>query len=206
TGQPPYVGRDENHVYRKAMHVNLAEAHVRLAGCGADPELVALCQKCMAPEPDDRPRNAGEVAATIAALRAAAEERARQAELDRVRATEQSKRRRMLLAASAAIGAVLLAGLSVSLWQTQRVAKERDDKVKALAAEQTARELTMDALRDLTDDVVENELARGTKLTEESRKFWRKMLKHFESFAAVTTDDAASRAIRAESHARVGIM
>ena len=167
---------------------------------------MALCLRCLAPEPDDRPRDAGEVAAAVAALRAAAEERARRAELDRVRVAEQGKRRRVLLAASVAIVVVLLAGLSVSLWQTWRAEQERDDKDKALAAEQKARELTMAALRDLTDDVVENELARGTQLTEENKEFLRKIIKHFESFAVVTANDAASRAIRAEGHARVGLM
>src|SRR5262249_14448451 len=73
---------------------NQADAHARLAACGAEPELVALCLRCLAPEPDDRPRDAGEVAAAVAALRAAAEEGARRAELDRVRAAEPGARRR----------------------------------------------------------------------------------------------------------------
>src|SRR6516165_7480024 len=86
TGKPPYTGRDEDQIYRKALAANQSDAHARLNACGAEPELVALCLRCLAPEPDDRPRDAGEVAAAVAALRAAAEERARRAELDRVRA------------------------------------------------------------------------------------------------------------------------
>src|SRR5262245_51542654 len=167
TGQPPYTGRDEDQIYRKAMAANQADVHARLAACGAEPELVALCLRCLAPEPDDRPRDAGEVAAAVAALRASAEERARRAELDRVRAAEQGKRRRVLLAASGAVVAVLLAGLGASLWQTRRAMQaesaananadqarlnaeeaernareagaERDAKAAALAAEQRAR-------------------------------------------------------------------
>jgi serine/threonine protein kinase len=167
TGKPPYTGRDEDQIYRKALAANQADALARLNACGAEPELVALCLRCLAPEPDDRPRDAGEVAAAVAALRAAAEERARRAELDQVRAAEQGKRRRVLLAASVAITGVLLAGLSASLWQTRRAMQaeaaaitsadqarrnaeeaernareaggERDAKAAALAAEQRAR-------------------------------------------------------------------
>ena len=104
TGKPPYTGRDADQS-RSARRwpPDQADAFARLDACGADPELVALCKRCLAPEPDDRPRDAGEVAAAVAALRAAAEERARRAELDRVRAAEQGKRRRVLLAASGAV-------------------------------------------------------------------------------------------------------
>ena len=104
----------------------LDDAFARLDACGADPELVALCKRCLAPEQADRPADAGEVAAAVAGLRAAADERARQAELDRVRAEgerakaeaearEQRKRRRVQLALAAAVG-LLLAGGGAFAW------------------------------------------------------------------------------------------
>ena len=46
---------------------------------------MALCKRCLAFEPAERPANAGEVAKAVAELRAAADERARRAELERVR-------------------------------------------------------------------------------------------------------------------------
>src|SRR5262245_18633820 len=49
-------------------------------------------------------------------------------------------------------------------------------------------------------------MARGTTLTVENKEFLRKIIKHFEGFAAVTADDAESRAIRAEGCHRVGLM
>src|SRR5262249_2466144 len=100
TGKPPYTGRDEDQIVRKALRGDLTDAHARLADCGAEPELVTLCLRCLAPEPEDRPRDASEVAAAVAALRSTAEERARHAELDQVRSAEQGKQRRVLLAAS----------------------------------------------------------------------------------------------------------
>src|SRR5262249_8249829 len=133
TGRPPYVADTAEATRQLAARARLDDGHARLAACGAEPELVALGRRCLAPEADDRPGDAGEVGAAVAALRAAAEERARRVELDRVRAAEQGKRRRVLLAASGVVALVLLAGLGVSLWQMRRA-------MQALAAEQQARQ------------------------------------------------------------------
>jgi serine/threonine protein kinase/tetratricopeptide (TPR) repeat protein len=90
---------------------------------------------------------------------------------------------------------------------------ERDEKARALAAEtearqgeKQARDQAMAALRAMTDDIVENQMARGTTLTEENKEFLRKVIKHFEGFAALSADDAESRLIRAEGHGRAGWM
>src|SRR5205823_4533892 len=85
TGRPPYTGDDAEAVRLMAVRGKLDAAFGRLDGCGAEPELVALCKRCLGPEREDRPRDAGEVAKAVARFRADAEERARQAELDRVR-------------------------------------------------------------------------------------------------------------------------
>jgi hypothetical protein len=131
TGKPPYVGQTFESVRVQAVRGKLEDCFARLDASGAEPEWVALCKKCLAFEPADRPADAGAVAQAVAGLRAAADERARRAELDRVqaegearearaRAAEQRRRRRLLLAASGIIALVLLAGLSVSLWQMRR--------------------------------------------------------------------------------------
>jgi serine/threonine protein kinase/tetratricopeptide (TPR) repeat protein len=91
-------------------------------------------------------------------------------------------------------------------------ARERDEKAQALIAEtkarlaeQKMRDQAVSALRAMTDDI-ENQMARATHLTEENKELLRKIVKHFEGFAALTADDAESRAIRAEGYARVGLM
>jgi serine/threonine protein kinase/tetratricopeptide (TPR) repeat protein len=84
--------------------------------------------------------------------------------------------------------------------------EEREAKERALAAEKQARDRAMDALRAMTDDIVENQMARGTTLTEENKEFLRKIIKHFEGLAASVADDADSRAIRAVGYLRVGLM
>src|SRR5262245_30102938 len=168
TGRPPYAAGTAEATRQLAARARLDEARARLAACGAEPELVALCLRCLAPEPEDRPRDAGEVAAAVAALRAAAEERARRAELDRVRAAEQGQRRRVLLAAGGVIALVLLAGLGASLWQTRRAlqaeaaANTNADRawLNAEEAKRNAKQ-AFAALRSMTAGVVERKLAGG---------------------------------------------
>jgi tetratricopeptide (TPR) repeat protein len=131
SGRPPFAAGSAETARVKAAQGDVAECFARLDACQAEPELVALCKRCLAPRPEDRPKDGGAVATAVAALRVAADERARRAELERVkaegdareadaRAAEQRKGRRLLLTASGIIALVLLAGLSVSLWQMRR--------------------------------------------------------------------------------------
>jgi tetratricopeptide (TPR) repeat protein len=142
TGRPPYVGADAEAVRVMAIRGDLAACLARLDGCGAEPELVALCKRCLAFAPPDRPRDAGAVAEEVAALRAATEERARVAEKERaaaeVKAAEQRKRRRWQ-AAVAAAGVLILALVGVGAWWMDRQAAERD-KERAVAAEHDRQE------------------------------------------------------------------
>ena len=100
TGQPPFVGEDVGSTHQLAARADLADAFARLAGCGADPDLVALCKRCLNVDPGGRPATGGAVAAEVAELRAAADDRARRAEVGaaegRVRESEGRRRRRML--------------------------------------------------------------------------------------------------------------
>jgi Flp pilus assembly protein TadD len=138
TGQPPFAFGSAETTRVKAAQGDVAECLARLDACGAEPELVALCKRCLSPRAAERPGHAGEVAAAVASLRQAAEERARAAELDRVRAdgerlaaelraTEERKRRRVQRALSGAVGLLLVGGLAFGWWQAEqgRVARER---------------------------------------------------------------------------------
>ena len=167
TGKPPYVGESFESVRVQAVRGKLEDCFARLDACGAEPEWVALCKNCLAFEPADRPADAGAVAQAVAGLRAAADERARRAELERVqaeadaraadaRAAEQRQRRRMLLAASGIIALVLLAGLSVSLWQMRRAMQA---EAEANTNEQKAKQSQQDTANALK--VVESEKTRA---------------------------------------------
>jgi tetratricopeptide (TPR) repeat protein len=236
TGQPPYRAAGAYEVRLQAMRGDLSAAFAALDRCGAESDLVALCKRCLAPRQEDRPANGWQVAEEVARLRQAAEERARQAEWAQaaalLREAEQRKRRRQLLVAAGILISVLLAGISgttLGLIQAHRAAdaerlaklaaeakeaealRERDAKIKALAAESTARlaarqacDQALSALRATTDDLVAYYLAGKSLLTEEDKALLRKVMRHFERLASLTADDAESRRIRADGYSRVG--
>ena len=108
---------------------------------------MALCKRCLAFEPADRPADAGAVAQAVAGLRAAADERARRAELERVRvegeqataaarAAERRKRRRLVIGAAAVLAVAALGGLTAVLAVQRRANADLAAKNAALAVEQ----------------------------------------------------------------------
>jgi hypothetical protein len=120
TGQPPYLQGDAREALRRAKRADLAEALSRLDGCGADAELVALCEECLAPKRGGRPRDAGVVAERVAAYQKGVQERLRRAELERaaaqVKAAEERKRRRVTVALAAAVLLLLVGSGAGALW------------------------------------------------------------------------------------------
>ncbi|MCS6975661.1 MAG: tetratricopeptide repeat protein, partial [Gemmatales bacterium] len=131
-------------------------------------------------------------------------------------AAEQAKRRRVWIGLAASLLVGFVASLALAAWaiRAERIAAtERDAKQEALGAEtaarnreKQAREQAMAALDTLTDDLVENQIARGPFLTEENKALLRKTIEQYERFAALTGDDAESRSIRAKGYLRVGLM
>ena len=98
TGRPAYTGPSSDAILRKARRGETADALRRLDGCGADAELVALAGHCLAAEPEERPRDAGEVARRMTAYLSGVQDRLRAAELARAaeeaRAEEATRRPR----------------------------------------------------------------------------------------------------------------
>jgi Flp pilus assembly protein TadD/tRNA A-37 threonylcarbamoyl transferase component Bud32 len=152
TGEPPYNGPTADAVRLMAVRGQLADAFARIDGCGADPELVALCKRCLDPDRDRRPADGGAVATAVANLLAAAEERARQAELDRVRAegerakaqlqaAEQRKRKRIVLCLGVSLAALVgLAGGGALYVQKERADRDRAEAERAHEEEEALRE------------------------------------------------------------------
>ena len=99
TGEPAFTGRSSGEIQRKASRGELKEAIDRLDASGVDSELIALAKDCLAPELEDRPRHAGEVAARINAYQTGVQERLRLAEIagaeEKARAEEATKRARV---------------------------------------------------------------------------------------------------------------
>ena len=122
TGKPPYIGETAESTRQLAAQAKLDPALTRLGACQAEPELIALCKRCLSAEKSARPANAQEVAQTVAELRTASEERAKQAEIGKARS---DTRRRVLTWSAAVVFAVLSAGVAVSMVQANR-AKEAE--------------------------------------------------------------------------------
>ena len=128
TGQPPFNGGSAESTRQLAAQGKLGDAFARLDSCGAEPEWVALAKRCLSAEPADRPANGTEVANEVAKLRAAADERAKQAEIGKARS---DTRRRVLAWSAAAVFAVLSAG-AITSWVLANQAREAE---KATAAQ-----------------------------------------------------------------------
>jgi WD40 repeat protein/serine/threonine protein kinase len=196
TGQPPYVGPDPEIVRLQAIVGDTAEAFDRLDASGADPELVALCKRCLTRERAARPPDAGAVAQAVSAHLAAAEERARRAELDRVRAEGEARERRKRRRAQQAFrgAAVLLMGVGVVgvtfalLWRTAERAK--DAAVLSQGTAESALE-QLDREKRQTEEALE-QTARQKALADRAG-----------AAAAAARDDALVQRARAET-ARAG--
>src|SRR5262249_15189028 len=74
TGGPRFAADAAEDARVLAARGKLDDCLARLDACGADPGWIALCRRCLSPERDDRPADAGAVAAAVAGLRAEAEE------------------------------------------------------------------------------------------------------------------------------------
>jgi tetratricopeptide (TPR) repeat protein len=146
TGQPPYIGSDAESVRLQAMEARLDGASARLSGCGADPELMQLAMRCLAPNRADRPADGGEVASAVADYRSSLQERLHQERLARerqeVRAAEGRRRHRVLLAATLSVLLTLSLGVVAS---TIFAFGERAARQKAAAAAAAERQATQAA-------------------------------------------------------------
>jgi serine/threonine-protein kinase len=150
TGHPPYEG-SRSEVIEKAREGRLGEAFARLDAGGADAELVGLARRCLAPEPEARPRDAGEVARAVTAYLASYVGRAHAAEVAaaeaRARADAEHRARRRTLALSGVLVAALVCALvGFALWEREYRARfladlnrERAERAQLLAVADRAR-------------------------------------------------------------------
>jgi serine/threonine-protein kinase len=138
TLRPPYVGTGPE-ALRQATEGRIEEALVHLDTCGAEGELVRIARTCLATAREERPRDAGIVARAVSAYLAAAEERARRAQLEaatvRARADAERRARRLTTAVGALALIAVLIGSGVSLRaERQRLAFERQRVARLQAA------------------------------------------------------------------------
>jgi tetratricopeptide (TPR) repeat protein len=230
TGRPPFVGGSAESTRQLAARGKLDDAFARLDSSAAEPDLIALCKRCLSAEKADRPADGSELATAVAALRAAADDRARHAEIDRekaeVRAAEQRTRQRVVQRAGAVLAAALalgIAGTMVGLVladarrreadraranEAARADGERQAKDDALTATKRAiefRDRAVDALRSTTDDV-EKLIGERRTLGASERAYLEAVARRWQKFAGQEGADEDSRATRGEGHFRVAVL
>jgi serine/threonine-protein kinase len=132
TGNPPFAGANSEELSARAQACDHAAAFAALDTSGADGELLRLAKGCLAADLAERPRDAGAVAAAMAAYLAGVQERLRRAELERAtaqaRAVEERKRRRVALGLAAAVLALLAAGAGGGLFVQHQAAERRAER------------------------------------------------------------------------------
>jgi serine/threonine-protein kinase len=154
TGQAPYDGDTAEAVHLRASQGDLEGALKRLDACGADAELLQLARHCLALRAEDRPRDGGAVAQTVAAYRAGVEERLRRAELEwateqaraaeaQAKAAAERRARRLTAALSASVLAAALLGGVGWLW----LERQHDAMVRAVAEDAHRAELLQEQER-----------------------------------------------------------
>ena len=230
TGKPPYVGATFEAVRVMALRGKLDDCFARLDASGSEPELVALCKRCLAFEPAERPPNAGEVAKAVAELRAAADERARRAELERVRvegeqataearATERRKRRRLWIGAAALLAAAVVGGLTAVVAVQRRANAELADeqaKVEArnkqLADEQAKVQQRFDmavkAIETFHTGVSEEALLKNPQLNELRTKLLKQAAGFYANLEMLLTGqtDLKSRKTLAAGYFQLAVL
>lgn len=144
TGAPAFTGRTATEIHAKAAAGDTADALARMAGCGADPELVGLARDCLALGPADRPPGAAGVSGRIMAYRSGVQDRLRTAEMRRAaeaaraeeaiaRAKVERDRRRLTIALAATVLlSVALAGVAAT-WNARRLSLRTATAARALA-------------------------------------------------------------------------
>lgn len=151
TGEPPYTGTDNAEVHGKAMRAELDDARLRLENCGADAELIALAQRCLQPDKEQRPRNAKEVADAVRTYLDSVQTRLHQAEVNRARAevkVRAERTRRWLGLGLAAAVVTLVIGLAGgAMWYQQ---EQKDKALRELRITQTT-ENAIRQMYELTD-------------------------------------------------------
>jgi tetratricopeptide (TPR) repeat protein len=203
TGKPPYVGDTAVSTAQLAARGDLRECFARLDASGADPDLHALAKRCLSVEPDDRPADASELARTVAALRAAADERARTAEVERGKAEvagrEQRKRRRVVQWAGGVTAAVLLAGVAGTTAGMIQAEGRRAEAEKAYAK-------TAGVLDVMVSEITGDSLLTQRAISPEQRKFLSEVLTYYQEFAGTAGGDERVRARVANAAKRVGLI
>jgi hypothetical protein len=219
TGRPPYQSDTAESTRKLAARAKLDEAFAALDSAAAEPDLIALCKRCLSAEKADRPADGNAVATEVAKLRAAADERARRAEVERertaVKAVEERKRQRMRSRLSVITLLMLLIGVIGTSGGLFRAATEVKARVEGEAAAKamvrvesdaakTARARTGEVLTAMTSSGMWDSATKQKVHTPEQARFLAKVLSYCQETAVENGQDVQLRNQMADAAFRVG--
>jgi serine/threonine protein kinase len=167
TTRPAYTGSGRFDVEERAKRGDLAETLQRLEQCSADASLIELCQQCLSPNPEDRPRDADAVVKRVARYQAEVRERLKQVEWERseaqLKAGEERKRRRLAIVLSSILMIVFVTGAAISALFAVDARKQAGlAKTNAEAADDNAKRAEAnEQLAKQTLDKVERTMIEG---------------------------------------------
>lgn len=179
TGRPTYQDPNFSEVFRKACEGDLQETFARLSYSGTDPELIEVIRKALAPQPEDRYANAGELAKAIGEYRARVEQRLIDAENKR-------RRQRVQLSLLAGLGALTAVGVLVTCLVREQF---RLEGAKVIEAQKTAD----DAEKNRRLQESHAKLRKATELVTSRRGDWTKdalaLVADLREFASDCTEE-----------------
>ncbi len=149
TGRPPYEG-GRVEILEQARAGRIESAIDRLKQCGASEELTNLTCKCLKRDPNDRPRDAGEVVRIVQVHRDSVDLRARKAEIEAAQAMTRAAGERRVRGLVIAIAAILIAATSLgaSLYSSYEFQKRQAAELQQ-KADRTSLQLERERLARL---------------------------------------------------------
>jgi len=155
TGTPCFTGSTDVQL-RKAADADLDDAYRRIDASGVPAALIRLAKKCLSPEIEDRPRNAGVVSKLLTRFLATFEEQARRAQIDAAEArgkTAEERRAKRLVTGLAATIVITVVMVSIGYWMH---ARDQHDQMKR--SQQAVFEALRDASRLESDNRLDDAL------------------------------------------------
>ena len=211
TGEAPFADDDAVSSFRRASAGDLSAARAALGRCDAEEELKALCKRCLAADPADRPADGAAVADALRdyeeGVRARLERERSERAAAEVRVGEERKRRRLWVGA----GAAVLALLMTAGWFARRAeADRRRVAVRAQATESSVNDLakwtmTLRNQAQFRDARAMLDNARGQLIASEAPALRETVASADRQLRVVEDLDAARSAVaRGDAAAAVG--
>ncbi len=205
-----YQDFDLDQLIDAAADCRLESSLGRLEKCGADRELVELCQRCLARDPDARPANGLAVAVAISEYLSNVEQRLKKAELEtaasEARVAESRKRLRTIVGLVAIAALFAVSGLTGIAWKWREANQNYRESLKQSAAREVYFSKSLDAVDQMLTRVGSKMLANVPQMSEVRRKLLTDALVFYNGLLQDTPDDATLRREFGRIQKKVGLI